>query len=138
MSFLFRQSVIAALTANALRPPRGQRAGVPSFAAGWLFGETAPQMLALTALDAAAHLTKGRRAGLPAKAGLALAGASALGLAHMVRQSRRAAEVLDEALVEGSASTTSSSSTRLPTRPTWRRRGATWPGRSTSRTTRSG
>ena len=101
MSFLFRQSVIAALTANAVRPPRGQRAGVPSFAAGWLFGETAPQMLALTALDAATHLTKGRRSGLPAKAGLALAGASALGLAHMVRQSRRAAEVLDDALVEG-------------------------------------
>ncbi len=101
MSFLSRQSVIAALTANALRPPRGQRAGVPSFAAGWLFGETAPQMLALTALDAATHLTKGRRAGLRAKAGLALAGASALGLAHMVRQSRRAADVLDDALVEG-------------------------------------
>ncbi len=101
MSFLFRQSVIAALTANAVRPPRGQRAGVPSFAAGWLFGETAPQMLALTALDAATHLTKGRRAGLRAKAGLALAGASALGLAHMVRQSRRAADVLDDALVEG-------------------------------------
>jgi acetyl esterase/lipase len=101
VSFLSRQSVIAALTANALRPPRGQRAGVPSFAAGWLFGETAPQMLALTALDAAAHLTKGRREGLRAKAGLALAGASALGLAHMVRQSRRAAGVLDDALVEG-------------------------------------
>jgi len=101
VSFLFRQSVIAALTANAVRPPRGQRAGVPSFAAGWLFGETAPQMLALTALDAATHLTKGRRSGVRAKAGLALAGASALGLAHMVRQSRRSAEVLDDALVEG-------------------------------------
>jgi acetyl esterase/lipase len=101
VSFLSRQSVIAALTANALRPPRGQRAGVPSFAAGWLFGETAPQMLALTALDAAAHLTKSRRSGLRAKAGLTLAGASALGLAHMVRQSRRAVGVLDDALVEG-------------------------------------
>ncbi|MCY4727301.1 alpha/beta hydrolase [Nocardioides sp. STR2] len=101
MSFLSRQSVIAALTANALRPPRGQRTGVPAFAAGWLFGETAPQVLALTVLDAAAHLTKGRRAGVRAKTGLALAGASALGLAHMVRQSRRAADVLDDALVDG-------------------------------------
>jgi acetyl esterase/lipase len=101
VSFLSRQTVIAALTANALRPPRGQRSGVPSFAAGWLFGETAPQMLTLTALDAAAHLTKSRRAGIRAKAGLALAGASALGLAHMVRQSRRAADVLDDALVDG-------------------------------------
>ena len=101
MSFLSRQSVIAALTANALRPPRSRRAGVPAFAAGWLFGETAPQMLALTALDAATHLTRSRRAGVRAKAGLALAGASALGLAHMVRQSRRAVDVLDDALVEG-------------------------------------
>ena len=30
--------MIAALTANAVRPPRGRRSGVPSFAAGWLFG----------------------------------------------------------------------------------------------------
>jgi hypothetical protein len=49
VSFLRRQSIIAALTVNALRPPRGQRQGVPSFLAGWPFGETAPQMLALTA-----------------------------------------------------------------------------------------
>jgi acetyl esterase/lipase len=101
VSFLTRQSVIAALTVNALRPPRNQRAGVPAFVAGWLFGETAPQMLALTALDAATHLTKGRRQGLRAKAGLALAGASALGLAHMVRQSRQVKDGLEDALVEG-------------------------------------
>ena len=101
MSFLTRQSVIAALTANALRPPRNRRLAVPSFAAGWLFGETAPQVLALTALDAAAHLTKSRRTGVRAKAGLALAGASALGLAHMIRQSSRMKEGFEEALVDG-------------------------------------
>jgi acetyl esterase/lipase len=101
VSFLSRQAVIAALTANALRPPRDQRAGVVSFAAGWLFGETAPQMLALTALDAAAHLTRRHRRGVRAKAGLALAGASVLGLAHMVRQSRRTEDAFDDALVEG-------------------------------------
>jgi acetyl esterase/lipase len=101
VSFLSRQAVIAVLTANAVRPPRDQRAGVASFAAGWLFGETAPQMLALTALDAAAHLTRGRRRGVRAKAGLALAGASAIGLAHMVRQSRRTEAAFEDALVEG-------------------------------------
>ncbi len=101
MSFLRRQTVIAALTANALRPPRNQRAGFPSFVAGWLFGETAPQMLALTALDAAAHLTTGRRQGFRAKAGLALAGASALGLARIIRQSRQVTEGFEDALVEG-------------------------------------
>lgn len=101
MSFLRRQSIVAALTANALRPPRGRRSGLAAFAAGWLFGESAPQMLAITAIDAAAHLTKGRRAGWQAKAGLALAGASALGLSRIVRESHRSREVLEDALVEG-------------------------------------
>ncbi len=101
VSFLSRQSVVAALTVNALRPPRGRRAGLAAFFAGWLFSETAPQMLALTALDAATHLTRGRRHGVRAKAGLALAGASALGLAHIVRQSRQAKDGFEDALVEG-------------------------------------
>ena len=101
MSFLGRQIVIAALTANAVRPARGRRSGVGSFFAGFVFNETAPQMLALTALDAATHLTRRRRAGFTAKAGLALAGASAVGLARMVRQSQQTAETFEDALVEG-------------------------------------
>ncbi len=101
VSFLGRQTVIAALTANALRPPRGQHAGVPSFAAGWLFGETAPQMLAVTALDTAAHLARGRRTTLADKVGLGLAGLSAAGLAHLVRQSQQVKEQVEDALVEG-------------------------------------
>lgn len=101
MSFLGRQSIVAALTVNALRPLRGRRGGFGSFVTGFVFNETAPQVLALTALDAAAHLTRERRRGFRAKAGLALAGASALGLAHMVRQSRRAEQVLEDALEEG-------------------------------------
>ena len=101
MSFLGRQSVIAALTVNAVRPARGQRTGVASFVAGFLFNETAPQMLALTAFDAAAHLTRPRRRGIEAKVGLALAGASVLGLARMVHQSRGAGARFEAALVEG-------------------------------------
>ena len=101
MSFLLRQGVVAALTANALRPSRGRRSGLGSFLAGFLFNEAAPQVLAVTALDAATHLTAGRRSGMRAKAGLALAGASALGLAKVVRQSRRSADRFEEALVEG-------------------------------------
>lgn len=101
MSFLLRQGVVAALTANALRPSRGRRSGLGSFLAGFLFNEAAPQVLAVTALDAATHLTAGRRSGFRAKAGLALAGASALGLAKVVRQSRRSADRFEDALVEG-------------------------------------
>ena len=101
MSFLLRQGVVTALTANALRPSRGRRSGLGSFLAGFLFNEAAPQVLAVTALDAATHLTAGRRSGMRAKAGLALAGVSALGLARVVRQSRRSADRFEEALVEG-------------------------------------
>ncbi|QSR31498.1 alpha/beta hydrolase [Nocardioides sp. S5] len=101
MSFLLRQGVVAALTANALRPSRGRRSGLGSFLAGFLFNEAAPQVLAVTALDAATHLSVGRRSGMRAKAGLALASASALGLAQVVRQSRRSADSFEDALVEG-------------------------------------
>ena len=101
VSFLSRQAVIAALTANALRPPPGRRAAVPAFFAGWLFGETAPQMLGLTALDAAAQLARGRRTSAVDRLALGLAGASALGLAHMVRQSQQVKDTVEDALVEG-------------------------------------
>lgn len=101
MSFLRRQTVIALLTANALRPARGFRSGIPSFFAGWLFGETAPQMLALTSLDAATHLTRGRRSGTANKVALGLAGVSALGLARLIRQSQQVKDEVEDALVEG-------------------------------------
>lgn len=100
VSFLRRQAVIAALTANALRPLTGQRAGIPAFAAGWMYGELAPQVLALTAADAALHLSPLRR-GPRSRLGLALAAGSALGLAHLVRQSQRARHHVEDALVEG-------------------------------------
>ena len=101
MSFLGRQAAIAALTANVMRPRHHGRAAVPSFAASWLVGESAPQLLALTALDAATHLTRAHRGGVAGKAGLALAGASSLTLAHVVRQSQQSRERLEDALVEG-------------------------------------
>ena len=101
MRFLLRQIVVAALTANAVRPPRGRRSGLGAFLAGFLFNETAPQMLTLTTLDVATHLTPGRRTGPAARVGLALAGASALGMVRMVRQSRQSAEDFEDALVEG-------------------------------------
>lgn len=96
MSFLRRQTVIAALTANALRPLPGQRAGIGAFFPGWLTGELAPHLLALTALDAAVH-ARGRRH----RAGLLLAGASMLGLGTLIRQSQRVGDQVEEALTEG-------------------------------------
>ncbi len=69
--FLRRQLVTAALTANAIRPVPGSRAGIPAFFAGWLTGELAPHLLALTAADTAAHAFG---AGARSKAGAAAGG----------------------------------------------------------------
>ncbi len=89
--------ITAALTANALRPARSVRAGIPSFAAGWLTSELAPHLLALTAADTAVHLARGRRSPL----GVALAAASAVGLGSIVRESQRAQDRVESALVDG-------------------------------------
>ncbi len=95
--YVARQAVTAALTANAIRPLPGFRVGVPAFFAGWLTGELAPQLLAVTATDTAGQLARGRRDPL----GLALAGASIAGLGYLVLQSRRAVHIAEDALVEG-------------------------------------
>jgi acetyl esterase/lipase len=97
VSFLSRQAVLAALTANALRPVTGIRAGIPSFFAGWLLGELAPHVLAVQAVDTAAHLARGRRS----RAGLALAAASSAGLVAMIRQSHQVRDRVEDALTEG-------------------------------------
>ena len=96
MSFLRRQIVTAALTANAIRPLPGFRVGIPAFFAGWMAGELAPHLLAVTAADAAAHAGRGRRD----RVGLALAGASAAGLAFLIDQSRRVQTTAEDALTE--------------------------------------
>ncbi|WP_435769162.1 alpha/beta hydrolase fold domain-containing protein [Nocardioides sp. SYSU DS0651] len=97
MGFVRRQVVTAALTANAIRPIPGFRAGIPAFFAGWIAGELAPHLLGLTAADAAAHAVGARRD----VRGLALAGASTAGLAYLIKQSREAMQHAEDALVEG-------------------------------------
>ncbi|MEC9051788.1 MAG: alpha/beta hydrolase, partial [Actinomycetota bacterium] len=97
MSFLRRQVITAALTANAIRPLPGFRTGIPAFFAGWLTGELAPHVLAVTTADALAHATGSRRDAR----GLALAGASVLGLGYLIAQSRQVATRAEEALVDG-------------------------------------
>ncbi len=97
MLFRLRQLALAALTANALRPLPGFRAGVLAFGAGGLTTELAPHLVALAAADAATHASGRRRDPV----GLALAGASTAGLLLLVDQARRVREHVEEALVEG-------------------------------------
>ncbi|WP_395656438.1 alpha/beta hydrolase fold domain-containing protein [Nocardioides sp.] len=102
MGILRRQVVTAALTANAIRPVPGFRAGIPAFAAGWLTSELAPHLLALTATDAAVHAAttrRGRRS--RSRAGLALAALNIAGQAFLVDQARRVRKEAEDALVEG-------------------------------------
>jgi acetyl esterase/lipase len=95
-SFRTRALLYAALTANAIRPLPGFRAGVPSFLAGWITNEMAPHWLALAAADAATHLTGKRRDPVA----LALAGASAAGLGYLIHLARRDQQTAEAALTE--------------------------------------
>ena len=97
MGLVGRQLATAALTANALRPLPGFRSGIPTFVAGMMTSELAPQLLSLTAVDAAGHLARGGRS----RVGLALAAANAAALAHLVRQSVRVREEVERAIEEG-------------------------------------
>ncbi|GAB2457546.1 alpha/beta hydrolase [Nocardioides hungaricus] len=98
MPYLRRQLVTAALTANAIHPAPGYRAGIPAFAAGWLTSELATHLFALTAADTAAHLLRRRP---HSRAGLALAAANLAGQAFLLDQARRVRQDAEEALVEG-------------------------------------
>lgn len=98
MGFLRRQLVTAALTANAIRPVPGFRAGIPAFFAGWLTSELAQHLMVLTATDTAAHaVRRGRRS----RAGLAVAAANLAGQAFLLDQARRVQKDAEDALVQG-------------------------------------
>jgi acetyl esterase/lipase len=95
MGYARRQLVTALLTANAVRPLRGKLSAL-GFALGWPTGELAPQLLALTALDSAQALARGKAG----RAGLVLAGTSTAGLAYLIGHARRAGDLAEAQLLE--------------------------------------
>lgn len=99
-NFLTRRAIGLTLTANALRPLRGERTAVPTFFAGWLAGELAPHLLALTAADTAQHLVRRGARTNSERAGLALAALSAAGLGSLIATSQSAKHVIENALNE--------------------------------------
>lgn len=98
--FLTRRAIQLALTANALRPVPGERAAIPAFFAGWLTGELAPHLLAVTAADTAAHLARYGARTRTDRIALALAGASAVGFGALIADSQRARGVVERALAD--------------------------------------
>src|SRR3954471_5170567 len=95
MGYTRRQLVAALLTANAVRPLRGNLSPL-GFAIGWPTGELAPQLLALTAVDTIQSLLRGRAT----RSGLALAGLTAAGLGYLIRDARKAGEIAEQQLAE--------------------------------------
>lgn len=95
-SFATRQLIIAGLAANALRPSAGKFTAIPSFFGGWLAGELAPHLLALTALDTAALV--GRQRARPRD--LAIAGVAAGGLSVLVRRAYGVGDLIETSLRE--------------------------------------
>src|SRR5699024_12052079 len=96
--FTTRSLLRLALTANALRPSRGPATAIPSFAAGWLTGELAPQLLGLTVLDAAVHVARRRHRGSVAPAGLATSALSTAGLLALARTATHTRATVEAAL----------------------------------------
>ena len=99
-SFLRRQVVTAALTANALHPVPGYWAGIPSMFAGWMTTELAPHLAAATAVDTLTQLTRRRRDGHGQKQAVGLAVASIAGLAYLIRQAQASKDDVERALIE--------------------------------------
>jgi acetyl esterase/lipase len=98
--FLTRRAIQLALTANALRPWGGERASIPAFFAGWLTGELAPHLLAVTAADTAAHLARYGARTRADRIALAVSGASAVGLGALIADAQRARGEVEHALAE--------------------------------------
>jgi acetyl esterase/lipase len=98
--FLKRQLVQLGFTGNALRPVPGGPASVPAFFSGWLTGELAPHLAALTVADAVVHTARhGVRTRRDAL-GLLAAGANLAGYVTLVARGRHAAGEIEDALVE--------------------------------------
>jgi acetyl esterase/lipase len=104
--FLKLSAAGAALTLNGLRPlPGGNPLSVPSFFGGWLTSELAPHNLAVTVAATAAQLRgrrrSGRRLDRDDRIALALNALSVAGLAVMIQQGMKSADVIEAALTEG-------------------------------------
>ena len=95
MGYLRRRVVTGLLAANAVRPLPG-RAGVLGFAVGWPTTELAPQLLALTALDTAQAVVRGKAS----KGSLLLAGATAAALTYVVKGASGSGALAEAALVD--------------------------------------
>jgi acetyl esterase/lipase len=95
MGFQRRRVITALLAANAVKP-LGGKAGALGFAFGWPTGELAPQLLALTALDTAQAVLRGKAT----KSGLLLAAGSAAAFGYLIRRASGSGVLAEASLTE--------------------------------------
>lgn len=96
--YLFVSLVGAWFTWNAHFPRRSASLGVPSFFAGWLTAELATHHIAWQALATLVFARRGALRRWPGKAGLLVTLASWVGLGAIVATSRRAKDVVEDAV----------------------------------------
>ncbi|MEP6815526.1 MAG: alpha/beta hydrolase [Marmoricola sp.] len=111
-SFATRQLITAGLAANALRPSPGRYTAIPSFVAGWLTGELAPQLLALTVLDTAVQIGRRRTR----TRDLALAAVAAGGLGVLVKVAYGVGDLVESSLRESLGEDYQDRLSAIPTR----------------------
>lgn len=104
MAYLRRQLVVAALTANAIRPLGTRYGSLMSFFPGWLASELAPQLLAVELLDTGRELVAARRSpgaalhGRDRRLGLLLAAGSVAGLGSLILRAGQSASHVETTL----------------------------------------
>jgi acetyl esterase/lipase len=98
---LIRRAAALGLTANALRPNQWPRSSVPTFFAGWLTAELAPQLLVAQAAGTAAQLVRGHVHTRSDRLALAMGALSMAGLGALVVSGNGARREVEHALREG-------------------------------------
>jgi acetyl esterase/lipase len=97
---LLRRAAALGLTANALRPNRWAWSSVPTFFAGWLTAELAPQLLAAQAVDTVTQLARGRVRTRNDQLGLAMGALTMAGLGALMASGHGARREVEHALTE--------------------------------------
>src|SRR3954452_10451637 len=101
VTFLVVMALGFVLAVNAVKPLPVPPDGTPSFFAGWLTAELAPQNLVLHVIVTAAFAALGSVEGIAGAVAVALSVATAAILVCLSVQAQRAREVVERALVDG-------------------------------------
>src|SRR3954471_9342728 len=101
VTFLVVMALGFVLAVNAVKPLPVPPDGTPSFFAGWLTAELAPQNLVVHVIVTAVFVALGSLEGVAGVVAVALSIATAVILVGLIVQAQRARHIVEQALVEG-------------------------------------